>query len=103
MPRKRTIASRTYTLIKGNEATKLTVTLGVPFPIAEGEWQCEYQIDDTKRTCHGVDAFQCLQLVMVMIGSYLEALRVSDGFELRWGNDEPTLGFPLGIEQTAPQ
>jgi hypothetical protein len=63
-----------------------------------GDWYCPWQIvgigGEEVRAAYGIDAFQCLQLVMEMIGTTLYAL-TDDRKRLSWA-DGPSgdFGFP---------
>ena len=82
---------------KGNRTVQ--VLLGAPNESAGGgEWYCPWQImgigGEKVRAAYGVDAFQCLQLVMVMIGATLYSLS-ENGKPLAWmENGSGDLGFP---------
>ena len=77
---------------------RVQVLLGKPRESSPGgEWCCPWQIigigDENVRCAYGVDAFQCLQLVMTMIGATLYA---SAGNEMRlsWKGQPGDVGFP---------
>jgi len=74
------------------------VLLGTPQELSLGrEWCCPWRIigigDEKVRAAYGVDAFQCLQLVMIMIGATLYA-RAGDETRLSWEGKPGDVGFP---------
>jgi hypothetical protein len=79
---------------------RVEVLLGSPVQSTRGgEWYCSWQIvgigSEEVRAAYGVDAFQCLQLVMKMIGATLSAL-TDDGSRLSWKDNQfGDFGFPM--------
>lgn len=74
------------------------VLLGTPQESLPGrEWCCPWKIvglgDEKVRAAYGVDAFQCLQLVMLMIGSTLVG-RAGDETRLSFDGEPGDVGFP---------
>jgi hypothetical protein len=75
------------------------VLLGAPMESpGSGEWYCPWQIlglgGDEVRATYGIDAFQCLQLVMKMIGANLYA-QTDHGKQVSWINGQSAdFGFP---------
>ena len=92
------IAERTLTI--SGEDRELTVLLGKPQKVADGDhYRCPFTIlgveDEQVRYASGSDAFQALMLTLRMIGVGLELRNRSYGGRLRWyGNMD--LGFPGG-------
>ena len=78
---------------------RVRVLLGMPRECADEEnWYCPFQIVgiglEPVRAIYGIDAFQCLQLVMKVIGATLYSLS-AQGSRLSW-LDGPVgdFGFP---------
>jgi hypothetical protein len=81
-----------------NGSRAVQVLLGMPRESEPGrEWCCPWQIigigDEKVRAAYGVDAFQCLQLVMIVIGATLYA-RAGDETRLSWEGQQGDVGFP---------
>jgi hypothetical protein len=78
------IAQRT--LSYGSE--ELTVILGMPQPIADGDFLCAYQISfgaETKKGhAIGVDGVQAIQLAMRKIASDLLFISNASGIPITW-------------------
>jgi len=96
------IAQRELTWLRADGSnTKVSVLLGKPVRVADSSnCECPYQITGigshkVRRAC-GVDAFQAIELALLMIGADLEALRKSLDGTLHWeGDDTGGLGFPI--------
>ena len=78
---------------------RVEVLLGSPVESRGGEWYCAWKIvgigKGEVRAAYGVDAFQCLQLAMKMIGATLFALS-ENGTRLSWNGDQfGVIGFPV--------
>ena len=79
---------------------RVEVLLGAPLESATGsEWYCTWRIvglgSEQVRATYGVDAFQCLQLAMMMIGATLSGLS-DHGSRLSWkGSQFGDFGFPV--------
>ena len=81
-----------------NGSRAVQVLLGTPQESLPGrEWCCPWKIvglgDEEVRAAYGVDAFQCLQLVMLMIGATLVA-RAEDETRLSFDGEPGDVGFP---------
>jgi hypothetical protein len=94
------IAERHFRLGDGaGDSTSVRVVLGAPRAQPGGlEWHCPWQIlgvgNEKIRGAYGVDSFQCLQLVMMMIGAVLYRFQ-AEGESLSWNSDQAgDLGFP---------
>ncbi len=92
----RLIAEREFSVVGGIQ--KVSVQLGAPQPFDEASgYYCPYRIvglgSDKIRYAAGVDAFQALRLVMLMIGATIESRAKETGLKLTWEGEE-NLGFP---------
>lgn len=90
------IASRKLVAIdaQGREF-ELTIAIGAPYEVSEGEWACPASMDGLHRLrdMHGVDSWQAMQLACQLIGQLLVYF-VEAGGRLFW---------PDTREQLAPE
>jgi len=94
------IADRKLSLLDDKKKA-ITVLIGKPQRLPDSsDYYCPFQViglgDEKVRQAIGIDAVQAMQLVMKMIGAYLQSLNQTTGGSLRWAGDETgDLGFPL--------
>jgi hypothetical protein len=107
------IATRTLQIEVPDGSTRnITVRIGRPqaFPDPPDDWFVPYEIigipAGLAERAHitksrvgyagGVDTIQALQLVMIIIGAELTALKRESGGAIRWeGGNDGDLGFPI--------
>ncbi|MFI6599598.1 DUF6968 family protein [Nonomuraea sp. NPDC050536] len=70
------IAQRTLPL-RTDPPAEVTVTIGLPYEEANGEWSCPYRIDgldgwEHERKVTGADSLQTLELVLDVVRAALE-------------------------------
>ena len=94
-----TIASRRLLAIEANgREFEVTIAIGTPYEVAEGEWACPASMDGLHRLrdIRGVDSWQAMQLAYQLIATMLSYF-VEDGGRLVW------LGEPMATEQLFPR
>jgi len=88
------IASRTFTVVGGNE--QLVVEIGKPQPFPDSGYYCAIRISgvgmDRVKQVGGLDAAQALQVALHMLKVDLTAINKRLEKALRW-NGETDLGF----------
>ena len=89
------VGVRDLTLSNGNT---VTVSIGLPSFVSEGEFVCPYRIaglqaEEVGRAI-GSDALQALQLALIRVGAILYTSEAWKDGVLSWNGDKD-LGFPL--------
>ena len=90
------LASRTITAIAGDgRKFPITLRIGTPYEVSEGEWACPAAIDGLQERLHdihGIDAWQTLQLVQSLQAQLLGYF-VEDGGKLFWAESGEMVKF----------
>jgi hypothetical protein len=94
------LASREYRLHDSFPERKVIVRIGLPKPrLQDAQYECPVEIDDgvqiKVRPMIGADAFEALQMALVLVGTDLKSMAEQMG-ELVWGNGQRRdIGFPV--------
>lgn len=93
------IATRSLTIVGDNR--EIVIRLGMPRRFPEStDYYVPFQVagigSENVLGAAGIDAFQAIQQVMLVIGAKLRAVNEQYGGRLRWEGDESgDLGFPI--------
>ncbi|QKP78728.1 hypothetical protein HT051_05365 [Methyloligella sp. GL2] len=93
------MAMRELTLIDGERATRIPITIHLPQQADDGAWSCRYEIGwpEVHRTFEalGADAIQSLVIALQMIGAELYTSTAHKEQKLKWEEAGSGYGFPV--------
>lgn len=97
LPQDEIIASREYLL--GED--RIDIRIGKPRLRPDGRFECVAELDEgdvvSSKPMNGVDAFEALQLALMLIGIELSFIKSDSGKSLTWaGGSRRDLGVPTG-------
>jgi hypothetical protein len=92
------LAMREY-MLRGAYDRKITARIGIPRKTSDGRYECVAEVDEgdvvSSKPMNGVDAFEAIQLALMLIGAELNYIKEHSTNSLTWLDGTRTdLGLP---------